>query len=95
MYVAVSVIKPSAFAVNFTKLKSVGKTIGKLKIAIKVALLFAFEEIAETKVKVMPKPMLPSSKANQNCPCNRTGFSVTKLNKAYVKALINSNKHML
>ena len=60
---AVSCISRNAFADNLIKVSIIGIIIGKLKIAINVALLLALAEMAEMKVKVIEKPILPKNKA--------------------------------
>lgn len=57
-----------ALAAIFTNVIIIGITIGKLKIAIKVALLFALDAIEDTNVKANEKPMLPSKIATENKP---------------------------
>ena len=76
---AESCIKRKALADNFIKVKMIGIMIGKLKIAINVALLFAFAEIAEINVKVIEKPILPKNKAVKNWTLSFMGFPATKL----------------
>ena len=62
----VSCINRKALAAIFTKVIIIGITIGKLKIAIKVALLLALEAIDETKVNANENPMLPNKIATEN-----------------------------
>ena len=45
-----------------------GMMTGKLKIAINVALLPAFEAIPETMVRLAEKPMAPNTKLSRNKP---------------------------
>ena len=90
-HTAVSCINRRAFADNFIKVKIIGIIIGKLKIAINVALLLAFAEIAEIKVNVIEKPMLPKNNAVKNSTLFLTGFPATKLNTAKDKKDKKSN----
>lgn len=95
LFMEVSWIKPSALADNFMSVPIIGMTNGKLKIAIKVALLSAFEAIAETKVKVMEKPTLPKKRIDQNNGNLLTGFSKMTVIAPYVSIVIKNNKAIL
>ena len=55
-----------AFLESFINTISKGIIIGKLKMAIKVKLLFVFEAIADTIVKSDEKPKLPNNKVTKN-----------------------------
>ena len=91
----VSVIKPSALAENLTKVKSTGIIIGKLNIAIKVALLVALEAIAETKVKVIDKPVAARINPMKKAQSSRTGLPITKPNNNHVKRFNTNNNSEL
>ena len=54
-----------AFLDKRIKVINIGKTTGKLRIAINAAELFALAAMAEINVNVMEKPMLPSTIAVQ------------------------------
>ena len=61
--------KPSiAFLDTLMAIKRMGIITGKLKIAIKVALLLALEAMPETMVKHAEKPMEPKNKLSTNKP---------------------------
>ena len=57
---------PNAIFVSLSNSISIGRMIGKLKIAINVAFWLALDEIAEIKVKVIEKPKLPNNIVDQN-----------------------------
>lgn len=56
---AVSRMRRKAFAESLIRVSRIGMISGKPKIAIRVELLSALDEMAETKVKVMEKPVAP------------------------------------
>ena len=58
----------SAFLEMRMAIKSMGMITGKLKIAIKVALLPAFEAMPETMVRLAEKPIAPKTKLSRNKP---------------------------
>ena len=63
----VSLMSLRALADILTKVIKIGITNGKLRMAISVPLLFAFEAIEDINVNTIEKPQLPSNKANENC----------------------------
>jgi hypothetical protein len=56
-----------------------GISIGKLKTDIKLKLLFALEEIAETVVRIAEKPKVPKKITIKNCQKLLTRLPKTKL----------------
>ena len=56
------------------RIKIIGIITGKLRMAIKVALLPAFEAIPDTKVIVEEKPAAPKTITKTNRPISFTGF---------------------
>lgn len=78
--IAESKLPGKAFCDTFTNSINIGMTIGKPKIAIKLALLSAFEEIAEINVNVIENPKLAKNIATKNNCKSRTGLPKTKLN---------------
>lgn len=61
--------KPSiAFLETRMVISKIGIITGKLKIAIKVALLLALEAIPDTIVRQAEKPKLPKTRFNKNNP---------------------------
>ena len=74
---------------------SIGKTTGKLNIAINAAELLALAAIAEIKVNVIEKPMLPSTIAVQYWGGDFVGFPTIKPIIKYVKPLISNKINIL
>lgn len=57
-----------AFLETLIAIRRIGIMTGKLNIAIKVALLLAFEAIPDTMVRQAENPMAPNTKFNKNMP---------------------------
>jgi len=65
-------IKPKAFADNFTNDIKIGITTGKLKIANKPVPALDFEAIAAVNVKQIENPTAANPKNVMNIPVSRT-----------------------
>lgn len=72
--------KPSiAFLDNLIANNNKGIKTGKLRIAINVPLFWAFDAMAETKVKITEKPKMAINKPKLYKPKSWIGFPKTKL----------------
>ena len=95
LFTLVSLIKPSAFADNLMSCNKMGKMVGKLKMAMSVALLLAFAAMPDINVNVMAKPILDNKMAIENCQISFTGLPATKLKTKNVKVLSNKSNKIL
>ena len=95
LFTLVSLIRPSAFADNLMSCSKIGKMVGKLKIAMSVALLLAFAAMPDINVNVIANPMLDNKMAIENCQISFTGFPATKLKTIKVNVLSNKSSKIL
>ena len=80
---------------SFISVMRIGRMMGKLRIAMSVALLFAFTEIALMKVKVIENPTLLKPNPTRKRPISRTGFPTKRLNNPKANKLMNNNIKVL
>lgn len=90
-----SVERCKAWEESWMSTASVGITTGNPKIAIKVALLPVFADIAAINVKIKENPRLASSKIRKNNLLSCTGFSVKKLSSVNASSRMPSNRKKL
>ena len=77
------------------RVSKIGMISGKPKIAIRVELLSALEEIADTNVKVIENPVAPKKMTPKNCAVSFTGLPATKLKPSQVSRLSKLSKKIL